>query len=389
MRRWVWSWVLGCGLATAGCGASKPAQDAHSASSPAREQELAAIRRLLEDNIALQKRGQHAAAEPGLREALERSRAVKPVHQEALSASLGELASCLVSLKRTAEARPLLAEALALWEPGSADADRRIFVLQIDLGESHRYDKNNELALAPFRAALEAASRHEAERAVALIEAATRLASTLSLLKRHEEAVAVLDHALQVAQRYPASGKYAKRVALELAGAYYSAGKHERALELLDGFQTTGRALRTSDMTFSDVPARELFEPGPTPSNPAAPTAPTAPTAPAAPAAPPPAGTPTAPSGTVQNAARRVAEMRADFRKCYQAALAQDAQLQGSVRIRIEVGADGGVTAAKGLGFGLPAETVDCVLRRAASTEFDAPEGGRAVIVLPVTFVKE
>ncbi|HKY39867.1 MAG TPA: tetratricopeptide repeat protein [Polyangiaceae bacterium] len=370
MRWWVRSWVIACCLATAGCGASKPAQDADSAPSPGREQELAAIRRLLEDNIALQKRGQHAAAEPGLRGALERSRALEPVHREALSVSLGELASCLVSLKRTAEARPLLAEALALWQPGSAEADRRIFVLQIVLGESHRYDKNNELAVAPFRAAIEAASRHEAERAVALVEAATRLASTLSLLKRHDEAIAILDHALKVAQRYPSSAQYSTRIALELAGAYYSAGKHDRALELLDSFQTTGRTLRTSDMTFSDVPARELFAPAPPPATPRA-------------------STPAPSSGNVQNTARRVAEMRADFRKCYQAALVEDAQLLGSVRIRIEVGADGRVTESKGLGFGLPVELVDCVLRRAAATEFDAPEGGKAVIMVPVTFGKE
>jgi hypothetical protein len=59
------------------------------------------------------------------------------------------------------------------------------------------------------------------------------------------------------------------------------------------------------------------------------------------------------------------------------------------VRITIAVGADGRVTESRGTGYGVPIEMVDCILTRAASTQFAAPEGGKAVIAVPVTFVKE
>jgi tetratricopeptide (TPR) repeat protein len=378
-----------------GCGASKPAQEPSSPSKASPTQELGAIRQLVKQGVALQKDGQHAAAEPILRAALERSRALQPSQREALSESLGELATCLVSLKRTAEARLLLTEALALWQPGSADADRRIFVLQLTLAESHRYDKNLDLAVTPFRAALEAASRHEAQRSVALIEAATRLASTLSLLQRKDEAIAVLEHAFQVARRHRTNSRYDKRIALELAGAYQSAGKRDRALELLNGFQAFRRVLRTSDMTFSDLPEPVVLAPDPFP-NAAVASSSTAivSTTPApSPSATQPATSGTSPPspsrGNVANAAERVGEMRKDFRACYQRALASDPDLQGTVRLSILVGADGRVTECSGTGFGLPVETIDCLLIRAASTQFDPPEGGKAVIAVPITFIKE
>jgi hypothetical protein len=40
------------------------------------------------------------------------------------------------------------------------------------------------------------------------------------------------------------------------------------------------------------------------------------------------------------------------------------------------------------VGIGLPVAVVDCVLLRAGQAVFDPPEGGSAVIAVPVTFVK-
>jgi Ca-activated chloride channel family protein len=93
--------------------------------------------------------------------------------------------------------------------------------------------------------------------------------------------------------------------------------------------------------------------------------------------------------GTVSNAARVVAGMRAGFRACFQRGLAEDPTLQGgSLRLTINVAVDGTVrSATPGAVTGnLPASVVGCVVGRAIRAQFDAPEGGNATITVPVTF---
>lgn len=104
-----------------------------------------------------------------------------------------------------------------------------------------------------------------------------------------------------------------------------------------------------------------------------------------------PAAAPSAPptSGTVSDAAQKVGAMRPDFRTCYQRGLKADRDLQGKVRITIRVGPNGHVVEATAKSDGLPSDVVDCVLKRASSTVFSPPEGGSAVIAVPVTFVKQ
>ena len=94
--------------------------------------------------------------------------------------------------------------------------------------------------------------------------------------------------------------------------------------------------------------------------------------------------------GTVSNASRVVAGMRAGFRACYQRGLAENPDAAGSIKLTIRVGAGGevaGVTASQA--GSLPASVVSCVQARAQAAQFDAPEGGSAVIAVPVTFVKQ
>jgi hypothetical protein len=94
--------------------------------------------------------------------------------------------------------------------------------------------------------------------------------------------------------------------------------------------------------------------------------------------------------GTVSNASRVVAGMRAGFRACYQRGLAENPDAAGSIRLTIRVGAGGevaGVTASQS--GSLPASVVSCVQARAQAAQFDAPDGGSAVIAVPVTFVKQ
>ena len=94
--------------------------------------------------------------------------------------------------------------------------------------------------------------------------------------------------------------------------------------------------------------------------------------------------------GTVSNAARVVAGMRAGFRNCYQRGLAENPDAAGSIRLTIRVGAGGEVAGVSPSASGsLPASVVSCVVARAQAAQFDPPEGGSAVIAVPVTFVKQ
>lgn len=69
-------------------------------------------------------------------------------------------------------------------------------------------------------------------------------------------------------------------------------------------------------------------------------------------------------------------------------AVAVDRDSRGHLRVTISAGADGQVTQVTAISYGLAVPCVDCVLRRAAANRFSPPEGGKATIVVPVTFVK-
>jgi hypothetical protein len=101
-------------------------------------------------------------------------------------------------------------------------------------------------------------------------------------------------------------------------------------------------------------------------------------------------GGPNVQGGTVSNASRVVAGMRAGFRACYQRGLNENPDSSGSIRLTIRVGAGGEVAGVTATPTGsLPASVVSCVQARAQAAQFDAPEGGSAVIQVPVTFVKQ
>ncbi len=94
--------------------------------------------------------------------------------------------------------------------------------------------------------------------------------------------------------------------------------------------------------------------------------------------------------GSVTNASQVVAGMRAGFRACYQRGLSQNPDAQGSIRLSIRVGPGGEVQGVSASASGnLPGSVVSCVQSRASAAQFAPPEGGSAVISVPVTFVKQ
>jgi outer membrane biosynthesis protein TonB len=90
--------------------------------------------------------------------------------------------------------------------------------------------------------------------------------------------------------------------------------------------------------------------------------------------------------GSVANASRVIAAMRAGFRRCYHRALAENPQASGTVRLEIDVGSDGSVTRAKAITAGnFPSSAAACIEARARAAQFDPPQGGTAKLVVPLT----
>jgi hypothetical protein len=93
--------------------------------------------------------------------------------------------------------------------------------------------------------------------------------------------------------------------------------------------------------------------------------------------------------GTVSDAARVVASMRAGFRACYQKAILDSPDAQGRIQLRVNVGPNGEVTGVAASPSGnLPGSMVSCVRSRASMAQFGPPEGGMAIVQVPVWFVQ-
>lgn len=95
-------------------------------------------------------------------------------------------------------------------------------------------------------------------------------------------------------------------------------------------------------------------------------------------------------AGSVSDANRVVAGMQAGFRRCYNTALQSNPDAAGSIRLTIKVGPGGEVSSVSASPSGnLPESVVTCVTSRAKAAQFSPPEGGAAVVNVPVTFVKQ
>lgn len=93
--------------------------------------------------------------------------------------------------------------------------------------------------------------------------------------------------------------------------------------------------------------------------------------------------------GSVSNAQAVVAGMRAGFRNCYQRELNNNPEAAGRIDLTITVGPGGEVQSVQAAPSGNLGSAVGCVRARAAAAQFAPPEGGQAVIQVPVTFVKQ
>jgi hypothetical protein len=94
--------------------------------------------------------------------------------------------------------------------------------------------------------------------------------------------------------------------------------------------------------------------------------------------------------GSVSDASRVVAQMRAGFRACYNRGLAENPDIEGKISLSIKVGPTGQVSGVSATKTGnIPESVMECVKQRASSANFSPPQGGAAVVQVPVSFVKQ
>lgn len=321
------------------------------------------IPKLLHEARDLQEQGLLAEATATLERALIQCRALQPAEPKTLALVLGDLSSALVRQQQVPRARTLLTEAFSLVTPGSFEDDQRLFQLHMVLAESYRYEAQPAGAVEHFERAVAAAARHEEQLAVEEIEALERLAKTLESLGQSADRARMRAYA--IAMRTPGL----QRRALSLVGQALFRREGLEVLRQRGGFAR--RRLRDSS-TAVDIALEDAltFEP-------------------IASVVAPPTPQTRLEGHTVSNAARVVAAMRAGFRTCYQRALTETPNTQGSVKLHLKVGPGGEVLVVQALALSLPKSCVDCVMERAVGSQFDPPEGGSAVIAVPVTFVKQ
>jgi len=88
--------------------------------------------------------------------------------------------------------------------------------------------------------------------------------------------------------------------------------------------------------------------------------------------------------GTMGNAARVVAGLRAGLRDCY---ARETSDAAGSIRFTLTVGANGAVSNVSAAPSGaLSSGLLTCATTHVSAAKFDPPEGGAASIRIPVTF---
>lgn len=94
--------------------------------------------------------------------------------------------------------------------------------------------------------------------------------------------------------------------------------------------------------------------------------------------------------GSVNNASRVVAGLRAGFRRCYTQGLSANPEMSGSVRVTARIGEQGEVLSVSASPSGsISGAVASCIAGRVRGAQFDKPEGGAATIVIPVTLVQQ
>ncbi len=94
--------------------------------------------------------------------------------------------------------------------------------------------------------------------------------------------------------------------------------------------------------------------------------------------------------GVLPNAEAVMAGLRAGFHRCYQRGLDDYPDASGGVRLTLHVGPNGEVQGVDAVpSGGLPGSIVSCMQSRASVARFESPQGGSALVVVPVSVTRQ
>jgi hypothetical protein len=92
----------------------------------------------------------------------------------------------------------------------------------------------------------------------------------------------------------------------------------------------------------------------------------------------------------VPNAASVVAGLKGGFRRCYERGLAENPDQEGRIALSLKVGPGGEVQSVVATPQGnLSSTVVACIRGRAQAAQFEPPQGGLAIVQVPVSLVKQ
>jgi tetratricopeptide (TPR) repeat protein len=210
--------LLGSGCAGTAASRTTAHQDGATPQARTADARDAQVRTLLSEGLTLARQHRAHDAEASLRRAIALSWGFGRPWSQYRARGLSELARALLAQGRAAEARATAEDALALLSPGALADDQQISELQTTRGEALRSEQQLAAAVTPFSAALQATTRHPAELAPALIAISLRLAETLELLGRRQDAKQVLERAQAVAKQPAVGAQLTLRLRDALAG---------------------------------------------------------------------------------------------------------------------------------------------------------------------------
>lgn len=92
-------------------------------------------------------------------------------------------------------------------------------------------------------------------------------------------------------------------------------------------------------------------------------------------------------SGSIAGAEQTVHALRSGFRECFRRTI--DAGEEGRAELVISVGANGAVEHVEATSDKMSQATLNCLMDQAKDAEFNPPATGHAVLIVPVTFIKQ
>jgi TonB family protein len=98
---------------------------------------------------------------------------------------------------------------------------------------------------------------------------------------------------------------------------------------------------------------------------------------------------PEVPVGKLPDAGRVIGGLRGLLRACYRHEIDTDPNARGTVRVTATVGPNGEVKSVQTANGGLSSAMASCVSRVVKGAVFNPPEGGSAIVTVPMTFIPQ